>query len=101
MIRLAGRFLHLLPQKIKRRQLVPAFFVDIKIDIVTRGICGPESKSATRLECLFKNNLVEQFLRVIKKFARLFANYRIVENRRITSAQFPSVKEGRPIDVAR
>src|ERR1700676_3127388 len=98
MICLAGWLWHLLPQEIKRRQLVRSFFVDIKIDIVTSSLGRPKSVKAARREQLILRDFVEQFLGIIKELACLGADRWIVENRRIASTQFPRVKEGRPID---
>src|SRR5205814_10456626 len=99
MICLLGWFLHLMAPKIERRELFRSRFVRIKIGIVAHGVCRPKSVNSSRRERIFCDDRVEKFLRVIKKLARLFANYRIIEDRRITSTQFPGVKERRPIDV--
>src|SRR5438270_13295677 len=99
MVCLPGGFLHLLAQKIKRRKLFRSRFVRIKIDIVAHGVCRPKSVNSSRRERIFCDDRVEKFLGVIKKLARLFANYRIIEDRRITSTQLPGMEERRPIDV--
>jgi hypothetical protein len=69
------------------------------MNIVANRVCRPKSMNAARNQQILRNNLIEKFLRIVEKFARLLANLGIVENRRITTAQFPRMKEWRPIDV--
>src|SRR5207248_2424934 len=59
----------------------------------------PKTVNAPRRKQIFIGDLRNQFLRVIKKLASLPANLRVIENCRISSAQLPRMKEGRPIDV--
>src|SRR5207249_6683829 len=93
------RLLHLLPQKIKRREFLPSRFIDIKIDIVSDRVCRPKSINPARGQRILHGDLIEKLLRVIKKFACLFADHRIIQYRRVTAAQFPYMKERRPVDV--
>ena len=99
MIELARGLLHLLPQKIEYREFLSSRLIDVKIDIVTDGVCRPKSMDAARSQQILGDNLFEKFLRVVEKFARLFTDHRIIKYRRVTAAQFPDVKEGRPVDV--
>src|SRR5260370_8805960 len=99
MIELSRRLLHLLPQKIKRREFLPSRLIAIKIDIVSDGVCRPKGVNASGGERLLHGDLIEKVLRVIEKFARLFADHRIIQYRRVTAAQFPYMKEWRPVDV--
>ncbi len=59
---------------------------------------GPECVNAASSQKLLRANSLEEFLGVIEKFPRLFADGWVVEDRRIASAQFPRVKKRRPID---
>ena len=93
------RLVHLLPQKIECGEFLSSCFISVKIDIVTNGVCRPKSMDAARREQIPCGGLFEEFLPVVEKFARLFADYRILKYRRVTAAQFPDVKEGRPVDV--
>src|SRR5204863_7231092 len=99
MIELARGLLHLLPQKIEYREFLSSRLIDVKIDIVTDGVCRPKSMDAARSQQIPGDDLFEEFLRVVEKFARLFTDHRIIKYRRVTAAQFPDVKEGRPVDV--
>src|ERR1051325_7397929 len=80
MIELPGRLLHLLPQETKTRVRIR------KIDIVAGCASGPESEDAARDERFLCDDLLQNFLRIIEKLARLFSNRRIVEDRRISAA---------------
>src|SRR2546421_5221143 len=99
MIELFRRLLHLLAQKIKSRQLIPARFVVEKIDIVAVSGRGPEREHAARGQRLFGDNSIQNFLRVVEQLARLRADRGVIENRRVSSAQLPGVEKWRPIDV--
>ena len=99
MIELPRRFLHLLSQKIKRRQLFSVRFVHEKIDIIPIRACGPESKNTTRNQQFFRSDSIENHLRVVKNLARLGADRRVVKDGGVSSAQFPNMEEGRPINV--
>src|SRR5207244_10697985 len=102
MVELPCWFLHLLPQKIKSCQLLPASRgrgIAEKIDIIAGCVLGPEREYTARGQRLFGKDSVQNFLRVIKQLSRLRADRRVVENRRISSAQFPCVEKWRPIDV--
>ena len=50
-------------------------------------------------ERILQGDLIEKLLRVIEKFACLFADHGIIQYRRVTAAQFPYMKERRPVDV--
>src|ERR1041384_1838184 len=79
-IELAGRLLHLLPQETKTRVRMR------KIDIVADCASVPESEDAARDERFLCDDLLQNFLRIIEKLARLFSNRRIVKDRRISAA---------------
>jgi hypothetical protein len=53
---------------------------------------------AAEFERVIIDDFGEEFLGVVEKFLRLGAAIRIVEDRRIAAAQFPSVEKGRPVD---
>src|ERR1700750_1479464 len=99
MIELCRRLLHLLTQKIKRGDLFSAGLTSVNTNVVPDGVCGPKSVNAARDQEILRCNALEEFLRIIEKFARLFAHLWIVEDRRVTSAQFPRMKKRRPVDV--
>src|SRR5438552_17959386 len=99
MIELPRRLVHLLPQKIECGEFLSSCFISVKIDIVTNGVCRPKSMDAARREQIPCGGLFEEFLLVVEKFARLFADYRILKYRRVTAAQFSEVKEERPANV--
>jgi hypothetical protein len=98
-IKLSSRFLHLLTQKIKRGDFFGAGVIRVDINVIADGVSGPESVNATRNQEIFRCNAFEKFLCLVEKFARLFADLRVVENRRISATQFPRVKKRRPINV--
>src|SRR4029077_14062956 len=62
-------------------------------------VCGPKSVNAARDQEIFRCNALEEFLRIIEKFARFFAHLWVVEDRRVTATQFPCMKKRRPVDV--
>ncbi len=86
MTELPGRLLHLLAQEIEGRKFLASFFIDIKIDIVTHGVCRPEGEDASRAQQIFRDNLIEELFGVIKKFPRLVSDHRIIKDRRVTAA---------------
>src|SRR5438132_10815519 len=98
MIRLSRRFLHLRKQEIKAGDFLRARFVSININIVADSACRPQSMNAARDQQVLRENVIKKCLCIIEQFARLFANFGVVENRRITTTQFPRMKERRPID---
>src|SRR6476659_534248 len=99
MIELPRRFWHLLTQKIKRGDFFSAGVISVNMNVVPGGVCGPKSVNAARDQEIFRCNALQEFLRIIEKFARLFAHLWVVEDRRVTSTQFPRMKERRPIDI--
>ncbi len=86
MIELSGRFLHLLTQEMEGRKFLASFFIDTKIDIVAHGVCWPEREDTPRRQQTFRDDPIEQFYCVIKKFLRLLTNHRVIEDRWITAA---------------
>src|SRR5436309_1463955 len=99
MIELARRLLHLLTQKIKRDDLFSAGVITVNVDIVADGVCPPKCVNAARDQEIFRYDPLNKFLRIIEKFAGLFADFWVVQNGRVTPTQFPRMKERRPIDV--
>ena len=59
------------------------------MNVVADGVCGPKSVNAARDQEIFRCNALKEFLRIIEKFARLFAHLWVVEDRRVTATQFP------------
>src|SRR5262245_28732792 len=99
MIELSGRFLHLLTQKIKRGDFFTANVVSMHMNIVADSVCWPKSVNDPRNQESFRCDAPKEFLSIIEKFTRLFADLCIVENRWVTTTQLPRVKKRRPIDV--
>src|SRR6516165_599484 len=99
MIELSRRLLHLLTQKIKDGELFSPRLISVEMNVVTDGVCGPKSVNTARDQQIFGGNALKEFLCVIEKFARFFADLWVIKNRRVTAAQFPRMKERRPIDV--
>src|SRR6266550_5160108 len=95
MIELSRRFLHLLTQKIKRGDFFSANVISVDMNVVADGVCGPKSVNAVRDQEIFRCNAPKEFLRIIEKFASLFAHLWVIENRRITATQFPRSEERR------
>src|SRR5438552_11098651 len=100
MIELACRFLHLLPQKIKRGEPFSSVLLSVKFNVIANGVCRPECINASWRQQIFRHDALKQFLRIIEKFARLIADLRVIENRRVTTTHLPRMKERRPIDVS-
>src|SRR5262245_66665066 len=98
MIELSAWFLHLLAQKIKRGDFFCARLIGVNFDIVANRVCGPKSVNTARNQEILCCNALEEFLRIIKKFARLFADLLVVEDRWVTPAQLPRMKHRRPVD---
>src|ERR1043166_1681481 len=69
------------------------------MNVVADGVGRPKTIGAARFQEIFRCNAPEEFLCIIEKFTRLFTDFLVVENRRITTAQFPRMKKRRPIDV--
>src|SRR6476646_5713945 len=99
MIELSCRLLHLLTQKIKRGDFFSAGAISVNMNVVADGVCGPKSVNAARDQEIFRCNALEEFLRIIEKFARLLTHLWVVEDRRVTATQFPRMKKRRPIDI--
>src|SRR3954468_10062506 len=99
MVELTGRLLHLLTQKIKGGDFFSAVLVSVNINVVADGICRPKSVNAARCQEIFRCNALKKFLRISEQSARLSADLWVIENRRVTSTQFPRMEKRRPIDV--
>src|SRR5437868_2632408 len=67
MVELAGRLLHLLSQEIKRCELLASRFVSEKIDVIAARSRRPESEHAARGQQIFRDDLLQDFLCVIKE----------------------------------
>src|SRR4249919_301918 len=99
MIELCRRFLHLLTHKIKRSDFFSASLGSVNMNVVAAGVRGPQSVNAARDQEIFRCDALEEFLRIIEKFARLFTHLWVVEDRWVTATQFPRMKKRRPIDI--
>src|SRR5215217_307222 len=78
MIELSRRLLHLLTQKIKRGDFFSAGVISVNMNVIADRVCWPKSVNAARDEKIFRCNALKEFLRIIEKFARFFANLLVV-----------------------
>src|SRR5436305_361470 len=99
MVELCRWLLHLLTQKVKSRDFFGAGVIRENMNVVADRVSGPKCVDAPRDEKIFRCDPLKHFLRIIEKFARLFADLWIIENRRVTATQFPRMKKRRPVDV--
>src|SRR5207245_10559220 len=95
------RLWHLLAQEVEGRELFRALLIAIKVNVIADRIGRPKSVNASCRERVFGDDLIEQLLGIIEKFLRLFSNRGIVKDCWIPTAQFPCVKEWRPVNVGR
>src|SRR5439155_3934075 len=100
MIELSRRLLHLLTQKIKRGDLFSPRVISVDTNVVANGVYRPESVNRPWGQEIFRYDLRKQLICIVEKFARLFADLWIIENRRVTAAQLPGMEKRRPIDVS-
>ncbi len=73
-------------------------FIRVKFDVIANPVCRKKSVDAARLQQFTADNFPQQLLRVGKEFARFLAVFLVLENLRINAAQFPNVKERRPVN---
>src|SRR5450432_3556193 len=99
MVKLASRFGHLLAKHMKRCQHFGSRLVGIYFNVVPDAVSRPKSINATGGEQFSFDDILEQFLRILKQRTGLLSNLRVIENLRKTPSQFPGMKERRPIDV--
>src|ERR1700736_5040910 len=97
-VRLTGRFLHLLSKKIEGCQFFPTFVVGKKIDIIAPAVRRPETVNTAGNERFLANDLLQQLLRVVEELARLLSDCWIIKDRRVPATQFPGMKKRRPVD---
>src|SRR6266545_7716874 len=97
-VELSPRLLNLLTQEIKRGDVFRSRVMSVKIDIIAHRVCWPKSMDASSDQQVVRDDPIKKCLRIFEKFARLFPNFGVVENRWITATQFPRVKKRRPID---
>src|SRR5260221_8466201 len=99
MIELTRRFIHLLTKHVEHRQHVAPRFVAVYLDIVTGTIGRPEPVNSFGSDKATVHDVLKEFLCIFKQLVSLGTHRWIVENRRESSAQFPSMEKWRPIDV--
>ena len=80
------------------RQHLRPRFVGVELHVVAHRIRREETVNRARGEQFFADDFVEQLLRIREELARLLAVFFVLQDRRITPAQFPRVEERRPID---
>src|SRR6185503_9764483 len=69
-----------------------------KLHVIADTVGGEEAKDAARLDELVVDDAGEQLLGVSEEFARFLAIFFVLQDGGVTAPEFPSVKEGRPID---
>ena len=89
----------LLAQEMETGQRVRSCLVGVHLHIFAHRIGWPKSRYGARGKALVRDDVLQHFLAVSKKFLRLLADFRLVENGRVNTVQLPRPKEGRPIDV--
>src|SRR5260221_14336582 len=99
MIELTRRFIHLLTKHVEHRQHVAPRFVAVYLDIVTGTIGRPEPVNSFGSDKATVHDVLKEFLCIFKQLVSLGTHRWIVENRRESSTQFPSMEKWRPIDV--
>src|SRR5215475_11615231 len=99
MIELVRSLLHLLTQKIKRGYFFSVSVISVKVNVVADGVCRPKSIDPARNQEILCYNPFKELLRIVEKCTRFFSDLWIIENGRVTTAQFPCMKERRPIDI--
>ena len=84
---------NLLAQEMKPSQNIRPRFVGVEFHVIADAIGQEESVNASRLKRSAFDDPRQQLLRISEQLARFLAVLRMIENRRIASAQFPRVKE--------
>src|SRR5437867_13061680 len=97
MVELAARLVHLLAQEVECGGNFCARFVGIKLNVITDAVRREKTVDRAGGEQLFGDDFVQQFLRILEQFPGFW----IVQNRRITAAQFPSVEKWGPVNERR
>src|SRR5258708_12223101 len=99
MIELTRRFIHLWTKEVKHRQHVDPRFVAVYLDIVTGTIGRPEPVNSFGSDKATVHDVLKEFLCIFKQLVSLWTHRWIVENRRESSAHFPSITKPRPLDL--
>src|SRR3989442_11856156 len=97
-VRAAIGLLDLLAEEVERREHLSARFVGVQLDVVADAVGGEQAINAASGQQLLAGHVGQKFLCVSEKFAGFFAVPGVIENRRITSAEFPGMEERRPVD---
>src|SRR6266853_397024 len=97
-VRAAVGLLDLLAEEVERREHLSARFVGVQLDVVADAVGGEQAINASSGQQLCVGDVGQKFLRVSEKFAGFFAVPGVIEDRRITSAEFPGVEERRPVN---
>src|SRR5260370_32417071 len=99
MIELTRGFIHLLTKHVEHRQQVASRFVAVYLDIITGTIGRPDPVDSFGSDKAAVHDVLKEFLRIFKQLVSLGTHLWIIENRRESSTQFPSMEKWRPIDV--
>ena len=98
MIILPGGLVHLLAQEMENRQDLRARFVRVNLHVVADVVGREEPINRAGGQQFLTDYVLEQFLRVIEKLSCFAANLRVLKNAGVPPAQFPRMKERRPIN---
>src|SRR5258708_15762220 len=101
MIELTRGFIHLLTKHVEHRQQVASRFVAVYLDIITGTIGRPDPVDSFGSDKAAVHDVLKEFLRIFKQLVSLGTHLWIIENRRESVQQFPSLEKWRPIDVRR
>ena len=80
-------------------QHLGAVGIRINLDVITRAVGRHDGANPPRRDPLLGHHLVKHLARIFVEFRRLLADHLVFENRGETSAQFPRMEKGRPVDV--
>ena len=90
----------MLTQKVQRGQYLITVFIGINFHIIiVYRVGGEQTDHRFRLQPFFTDDFIHHRFGIIKQFSGFFAFFRIVENFRVTSFEFPGKKERCPVDV--
>src|SRR6266487_982461 len=91
-VRAAIGLLDLLAEEVERREHFSARFVGVQLDVVADAVGGEQAINAASSQQFCAGHVGQKFLRVSEKFAGLFPMPGVIEDGRITSAEFPGVE---------
>ena len=96
---LAIAFAALLAQSVKDRQNIGARLARIKLDIIPRSLCGPETDHRFGPEPLLADNALEHVLRIGKDLPRRLALLAFFQHHGIAAFDIPCLEKRGPVDI--